>query len=172
MKNIILYALLLIPFLTKAQQSPTINFFEKHSEDKGYTSVYITKNTFDFFAKISDDNDAQSFKKAVSTLNTIKVLESERGSKSKENNIFYTELLPTLKNYEEILQVKEDGQIIKIFILSKNDKISEFVVLIYGPSENILVIMEGEDINIKQLAALSDNMNINGIDHIDEIDIK
>ena len=172
MKHSILYVLLLIPFLTMAQQSPTINFFEKHSEDKGYTSVYITKHTFDFFAKISDDNDAQSFKKAVSTLNTIKVLESEHGSKSKENNIFYTELLPALKNYEEILQVKEDGQIIKIFVLSQNDKITEFVVLIYGPSENILVIMEGEDINIKQLAAMSDNMNINGLEHINEIDTK
>lgn len=172
MKTSILYVLLLIPFLTMAQQSPTINFFEKHSEDKGVTSVYITEHTFNFFAKISNDEEALTFKETVSSLNSIKVLENDRGSAQMENNIFYTELLPSLTKYEEILKVKEDGQIIRIFILENNHKITEFVVLNYGSSENILVIMEGEDINIKQLSGLSDNMNIDGIEHIDEIDTK
>lgn len=172
MKTTILYVLLLIPFLTMAQQSPTINFFEKHSEDKGVTSVYITEHTFEFFAKISDDEEALTFKETVSSLNSIKVLENDRGSAQMENNIFHTELLPSLTKYEEILKVKEDGQIIRIFIQETNNKITEFVVLNYGPSENILVIMEGEDINIKQLSGLSENMNIDGIKHIDKINKK
>jgi len=169
MKTTILYALLLIPFLSIAQQSPSLSFFEKHSEDKGTTSVYITEHTFDFFSRISENEEALSFKKAVSTLKSIKVLESDRTSNRIETNIFHTELLPSLSKYEEILKVKEEGQIIRIFIYEKQHKITEFVVLNYGPSENILVIMEGEDIDIKQLASLSETMNINGIDHIDEI---
>lgn len=161
-----------MPFLTLAQQSPTINFFEKHSEDKGYTSVYITKHTFDFFSKINEKEDSNEFRESVSSLNSIKVLQSDHSSKSIESNIFHTELLPALNKYEEILKIKEEGQIIKIFLLSSNSKITEFVVLNYGPTENILVIMEGEDINIKQLSGLSANMNIDGIDHIDEINKK
>jgi len=89
-----------------------------------------------------------------------------------DTNIFYTELLPTLSEYEEILMLKEDGQVVKIFTYTNNEKITEFVVLNYGPAENILVIMEGEDINIKLLSKLSETMNIKGIEHIDEIDSK
>lgn len=172
MKTSILFVIMLIPFLTMAQETPTVKFFEKHSEDSGYTSVYITKNTFDFFAKISDDEDAKSFTKSVSSLNSIKVLENDGNTDNVENNIFYTELLPSLTKYSEILKVKEDGQFIRIFTYEINNKITEFVVVIYGSDENVLVILEGDDINIKQLSSMSGTMNISGVDQIDKIDME
>lgn len=65
---------------------------------------------------------------------------------------------------------KEDGEFTKIYTYKIDHKITEFVVLIYGPSYNILVIMEGDNINIKQLSRLSDTMKIDGIEHIGEIE--
>ncbi|MFK5857585.1 MAG: DUF4252 domain-containing protein [Bacteroidota bacterium] len=172
MKTSILFVIMLIPFLTMAQETPTIKFFEKYSGEKGYTSVYITKNTFDFFANISNSEDAKSFQESVSSLNSIKVLRNDGNSNNVEDNIFHTELLPSLKKYVEILMVKEDGQFIRIFTRKVNNKITEFVVVKYGSDENILVIMEGDDINIKQLSGMSGTMNIAGVDHIDKIDIE
>ena len=155
-----------------AQETQTIKFFEKYSGEKGYTSVYITKHSFDFFAKISSEEGKQSFQNAVSSLNSIKVLMNYSRLSETDNNVFCTELLPTLSKYEEILMVKEDGQIIKIFTYTNKQKVTEFVVLNYGPAENILVIMEGESIDIKLLSGLSETMNIEGIEYIDRIDSK
>lgn len=160
---------MLIPVLTMAQETPTIKFFEKYSEEKGYTSVYITKLSFDFFAEISDNEESKSFQESVSSLSSIKVLLNDFNL-NLENNPFYTELLPSLEKYEEILMFKEDGQFVKIFTYKIKDKITEFVVLNYGSTENILVIMEGDNINIKQLSGLSDTMKIDGIEHIGEIE--
>jgi len=172
MKTSILFVILLLPFITMAQESPTIKFFEKYSGEDGYLAVYITKHSFDFFAKISSEEGNQSFQDAVSSLSSIKVLEGNSRVSETDNNVFYTELLPTLSKYVEILMTKEDGQIVKIFTYTNLQKVTEFVVLNYGPAENILVIMEGEDINIKQLSSLSETLNIKGIEHIDEIEIK
>ena len=169
MKTSILLVVMLFPVLTMAQKTPTIKFFEKHSEEKGYTSVYITKYTFDFYAEISADEESKAFQESVSSLNSIKVLEN--GSKSTlENNPYYTELLPSLEKYKEVLLHKEDGEITRIFIYKIDNKITEFVVLNYGSAYNILVIMEGENINIKQLSKLSETMKIDGIEHIEKID--
>ena len=172
MKTSILFVIMLFPFLTMAQESPTIKFLEKYSGEKGYTSVYITKHSFDFFAKISDKDDTQSFQKNISSLNSIKVLENYSSVSEIDNNVFYTELLPTLSNYEEILMVKDGGQITKIFTYTNNQKIAEFVVLNYGTDGNILVIMEGEDINIKELSRLSETLKIEGIEYIGEVESK
>ena len=172
MKTSILFVIMLFPFLTMAQEAPTIKFFEKYSGEDGYLSVYITKYSFDFFAKINSEEGNQAFQKAVSSLSSIKVMDGASRLSKTDTNIFYTELLPTLSEYEEILMLKEDGQVVKIFTYTNNEKITEFVVLNYGPAENILVIMEGEDINIKLLSKLSETMNIKGIEHIDEIDSK
>lgn len=161
---------MLFPVLTMAQKTPTIKFFEKYSEDKKYTSVYITKYSFDFFAEISEDEESKAFQEGVSTLNSIKVLESD-SKFTLENNPFYTELLPSLKNYKEILMVKEDGESIKILTYTIDNKIKEFIVVNYGPNYNVLVIMEGDNINTKQLSKLSDTMKIDGIEHIDKIDL-
>jgi len=172
MKTSILFVIMLFPFLTMAQESPTIKFFEKYSGEDGYLSVYITKHSFDFFAKISSEEGNQSFQNAVSSLSSIKVMETNSRLSESDNNVFYTELLPSLSKYQEILMLKEDGQVVKIFTYTSMQKVTEFVVLNYGPAENILVIMEGDDINIKQLSSLSETMNIKGIEHIGEVDIK
>jgi hypothetical protein len=160
---------MLFPVLTMAQKTPTIKFLEKYSEEKGYTSVYITKYTFDFLEEIGDEEQTKAFREGVSSLNSIKVLQNDFNY-NLENNPFYTELLPSLEKYEEILMYKENGQFVKIFIYKIDNKITEFVVLNYGSTENILVIMEGDNINIKQLSKLSGTMKIDGIEHIDEID--
>ena len=154
--------------LAMAQKTPAIKFFEKYSEEKGYISVYITKSTFAFFATISDDEESDSFQESVASLNSIKVLLNYSSFGDTENP-FFTELLPSLTKYEEVFKIKEEGQNIIIFIYKKENKVSEFVVLNYGPTENILIIMEGDDINIKQLSKLSHTMNIDGIEHIDKI---
>ena len=169
MKTSILLVIVLFPVLTMAQKTPTIKFLEKYSEEKGYTSVYITKYTFDFYAEIGDEEQTKTFRESVSSLNSIKVLENDF-KYNLENNPYYTELLPSLEKYEEVLMHKEDGEFTRIFIYKPENKITEFVVLIYGPTYNILVIMEGDDINIKQLSKLSETMEIDGLEHIDEID--
>lgn len=173
MKKLLLLAFAIMPFLAMAQESPALKFFDKYSGKKGYTSVYITKHTFDFFAKITSEDEGEAFKENISGINTIKVIINEAPSNSLAENLFYKELLPSIPKttYDEILLVKEDEQVYQFFAKELNDKISEFLLVAYGPDENILVIIDG-DIDLKRLSKLSGTMKIEGFDRLGDIDTK
>jgi len=173
MKHLIVLAIIIMPFLTMAQESPVLKHFDKYSGQKGYTSVYITKHTFDFFAKISSEEEGKAFAENIAGINTIKVLINDSPSRTLTENLFYKELLPTIPKsiYEEILLVKEDGQVYRFYTKEENNKITEFLIVAYGLEENILVIIEG-DIDLKKLSKLSDKMEIEGFDRLENIDKK
>jgi len=164
---------MMLPFLTMAQESPAVKHFDKYSGQKGYTSVYITKYTFDFFTEVTSKEEGEAFKENIAGINTIKVLMNDAPSKVLTENLFYKELLPTIlkSTYDEILLVKEDGQIYRFFVKKENSKITEFIIVVYGPEENILVIIEG-DIDLKKLSKLSGTMKIEGFDRLEDIDKK
>jgi hypothetical protein len=113
------------------------------------------------------------FKENIAGVNTIKVLVNDSPSKMLSKNLFYKELLPTIPKsiYEEIMMVKEDGEVYEFFTKEENNKITEFLIVAYGPDENILVIIEG-DIDLKKLSKLSDTMKIEGFDHLKNIENK
>jgi hypothetical protein len=171
MKNVILLTILLIPFLTIAQESPAVKYFDKYSGNQGYTSAHITKHTFDFFTKINNNEEGKAFSENIAGVNTIKILIYDRPSKKTGENLFYNELLPSIHKsiYDEIMEVKEDEQNYKFFTKMENNKISEFLIVAYGPIENILVIIQG-DINLNKLSKLSGTMNIEGFDHLGNIE--
>lgn len=173
MKNLIVLAIIILPFLAAAQESPAVKHFDKYSGQKGYTSVYITKYTFDFFAELTSEEEGEAFKENIAGINSIKVLINYTPSQVLTENLFYKELLPTIpkSTYDEILLVKENEQVYRFFVKEKNSKITEFLVVAYGPIENILVIIEG-DIDLKKLSKLSGTMKIEGFDHLEDIDKK
>lgn len=164
---------MLLPLLTVAQESPAVKYFDKYSGQKGYTSVYITKYTFDFFTEFVSEEDGEDFKENIAGVNTIKVLMNESPSRTSSENLFYKELLPTITKsiYDDILVVKEDEQVYRFFVKEENDKIIEFLLVAYGPEENILVIIEG-DIDLRKLSKLSGTMKIEGFDRLEDIDKK
>ena len=167
----LILVILLIPFLTMAQETPANKFFEKYSGQEGYTSVYITKYMFELFAKISNEDDDKEFKDVTSNLNSIKILTIDSALNTKNERKFDKELSSLLprSTYKDLMIVKDGKQTVKFLINEKNDKISEFLMIVYGDSDPVLIFLEG-DIDLKKVSKLSKTMNVNGFEYLDNVD--
>lgn len=169
MKSIILSAFMLISILTNAQQTPANKMFEKYSGQEGYTSIYITKYMFDLFSKVNTEEEDKEFKDVTSKLTAIKILTADNESNSKFNDEF-AEILK-IPAYKEMMVIKDGKETIKFLIHEANNKISEFLMLVYGDDAPVLIFLEG-DIVLKDLSKLSKTMNVNGFEHLDKVEEK
>ncbi len=67
--------------------------------------------------------------------------------------------------------IKEKDQDVKFLINEKDGKIIELLLIAGGKDENVLISIKG-NINLKNISKLSKSMNINGLEHLEEIDKK
>ena len=174
MKNkFLILVILLIPFLTMAQETPANNFFEKYSGTEGYTSVYITKYMFELFAKITNDEENKEFNEITSNLNSIKILTIDSALNVKNERKFDKELSSLLpkSDYKDLMIVKDGKQTVKFLINEKDGKISEFLMIVYGDGDPVLIFIEG-DIDLKKISKLSKTMNVEGFEYLDNVDKK
>jgi hypothetical protein len=174
MKNkisLLLVLLLISGSISWAQQSPVDRLFDKYSGKDGFTSVYISKYMFDLFSSVeADDPDAKEMQKAVSNLNSIRILSMDEPAKSSGVN-FYKEVINDLpvNTYKELMVVKEKDQTLKFFIRENGDKISELLLLIGGTNDNTLISISG-DIDLKTISKLSKSMKIEGLENLNKVD--
>ncbi|MFN8257622.1 MAG: DUF4252 domain-containing protein [Bacteroidales bacterium] len=171
MKKLIIIALFwLFPVLLSAQKTPLNTFFDKYSGQEGYTSIYITKYLFQMFAKISNEKEDKEFKEVTSKLNAIKILSIDSAVNLVKKVDFATELKKILPSpeYADLMVIKEGKKTINFMIKEKNDKISELVMTVSGPGEQVLIFLEG-DIDLASMSKLSRTMNIDGFEHLKDV---
>ena len=172
MKNIILSAIMLMGLLTMAQETPANKFFETHSGQEGYTSIYITEYMFELFSKVSNEEEDKEFKEVTSKLKSIKILTIDSVQNINNQGKFEKELSSILlkAEYKEMMIIKDGAQTVKFLLNEKDGKISEFLMMVYGGNEEpVLIFLEG-DIDLKNISKLSKTMNVSGFEHLDKID--
>ncbi len=167
MKKLIIILALWMPLLLKGQESKLHRFFDEYSGKEGYTSVYITKYTFDLFARITDETEEKEFHALTSKLNSVKILTAQKSSN------FEKQILQIIGNdiYHDLMIVKDGKQTVRFLVNEKNGKISELVMIVTGKDEPVLMFLEG-DIDLNNISKLSKSMNINGFEYLDKIDEK
>jgi hypothetical protein len=170
MKKIILNLVLLIsPFLLIAQNTPVDELFEKYSGKEGFTSVYITSYMFSMFADMETEDP--EFDELVKNLTGIKILATDENYSGNVN--FYTEIINKipLSKYKELMVIKEKDQDVKFLIHEKDGKITELLLIAGGKNENALISIQG-NIDLKNISKLSKSMQIEGLEHLEEIEEK
>ncbi len=170
MKKIILnLVLLLIPFYIMAQNSPIDELFDKYSGKEGFTSVYITSYMFSMFSEMESEDP--EFDELVKNLTGIKILATDKSYSGNVN--FYTEIINKLplSEYKELMVIKEKDQNVKFLINEKDGKIIELLLIAGGKNENALISIQG-NIDLKNISKLSKSMQINQLEHLEEIDKK
>ncbi len=161
----------LLPLIAFAQ-SPADALFDKYSQKDGFTSVYITQQMFSLFADMDEEGDDEGFIDLVKNLTCIKIIsfEDTTGTLSKSVN-FYDEIVKSspAQKYEELMVVKKDNQDIK-FLIRKNGKIiNELLMVVAGKEENAMISIQG-NIDLKTISKLSKAMNIEGMENLEEIE--
>ncbi len=181
MKKLILMIAALVmvslPLQTFAQ-SATDALFEKYGAKDGFTTVHITKELFSLFGEITEEaegEEIEDFKEVVDGLEYIRILMYENSADNKyasESTLtnFKNDLEDVqLKNFTELMTVREQDEIVKFMIRKDGKMIKELLLLINQDDEAGFISITG-NINLKSIAKLSKSMDIKGLEQLQKMD--
>lgn len=167
MKKLTLLLLVaLVPALSFAQNSAVEKLFAKYGGQDGFTTVTINSGLLKMAAEMSDDQDGAE---VLNNIHTVKILAQESGVADN----FYEEVMGELKRdaYEELMTVNSDDEDVIFLIKRAGEKIVEFLLVVGGQDDNTIIYIGG-DLLMKDLAKLSNSMNIGGnaFAHLEELE--
>jgi hypothetical protein len=151
-----------------AQSDPVGDLFNKYANKDGFTTVYVTGDLLKMAAKCDAEDEGMKF---LSQLTEIKVLaqEGEEGQTVTMN--FHDEIWPDLDKsaYKELLIVKDKDQDVKMLARENNDIISEFLIIVSGKDENVLVQIKGK-LSLKDMDKLSEAFDFKGFEQLKKLE--
>lgn len=172
LKNILCFlALLLMPAMATAQESPVQKWIRSFEGRNGITTVSISSTMFRLLSRInSSDPDYKDIIRFSSKLQDFKVVvvEGEGNSKATARTDF-NRLMGSapLKGYDELMSVNEGGNHIVFRVLERDDHIRELIMTITGTDQVILFIRG--DFKLNELTEIADDMNITGMNKMKKL---
>ncbi|MDX9769024.1 MAG: DUF4252 domain-containing protein [Tenuifilaceae bacterium] len=164
-KTIALVVLLLFAGMLFAQKSPVDKLFDRYAGKDGYTSIFISEYMFTLFANLNEAD--KEFQDVVKGLSGIKILATEKQNPDVDFHKEIMKELPT-NEYKELMVIREKEQNLTFLIKDIKGKVVE-LLLIVGGSENVLISIQGRDINLQNISKLSKSMNIDALGPLENI---
>ena len=155
MKKItLILSLLLIALPFYAQNKSIDELFDKYSGQEGFTCVNINGGLLTLASWMEDDKES---KEMLKDLNHVRILAME--DKSIKNVNFYKEIIASIpvKDYVELMTVKEKDKDVKFLVKQANVYITELLMIV-GGKDNALISIIGK-IDPKNLSKMSHMMN-------------
>lgn len=160
--------LLLLGLAVFGQKSAVDNIFDKYSGKDGYTTVYISNFMFNLLNSLEiDDPEYEEFSKATSGINSIRILAQE-GSGSESFGKELIEMLPR-SEYKELMVVKEEDEEVLFLAREKGGKITEFLLIASGGSDDALIAITG-DIDLESLSSIAEGLDLPGMENLEELE--
>ena len=173
-KIILIIAIAFMPFLSNAQTS----IFDKYDGNEEVTTVVVSKKMFDLMAKFGGSSDeAKEYAAMVGGIDGLKVFTTE-------NSSIANDMKKTVESYKkssklsELMRVndKETNVIIYIREGKDEDHVEELLMFVNGigkhfkgseefSAEAVIVSLVG-NIDLNQIAELTEKMNISGSEHL------
>jgi len=170
MKTISLFVFLIMMSIAgKAQNKAIEDIFKKFDGKNGVTTVNISKDLLSLAAQM-DSNDFKA-KDLVSQISGLRVLTFEKALP--EDKVAFENMVKalSLQDYKELMVVREKDQNVKMLMKENQGKISEFLLLVTGGNDPVLVSIVGS-IDPKELGKLSSCMKLNGLEHLAKLNKK
>jgi Domain of unknown function (DUF4252) len=160
-------ALVAIPLMLTArgayaQDDAIGKFFGKYVEDSRFTLVTVSPRMFRLLAKVDWDSISPDVRETVQKLHSLRILSTETTPGQ-----FYKEALSKidLKEYEELITVREKNSNTRFLIKENGATISELVMISVDEGDFTLLSFVG-DIDLDKLSKLSSTMSIKGMENL------
>jgi len=170
MKKIVSIVFMLVMIGGLSAQSLISTTFSDYEANEDYTRVSISKKMFSIIANLdSDDEEDMELIKAISNLDGLKIIVAD----SSENpQAMFKESMSRIPNrFEELMTVNDKDEKIVFMIDEKDGVVSEFIMVMRGDDEFVLLDMFGQ-IDLNQIVKLSRTMNIDHLDKLEKIEEK
>jgi hypothetical protein len=172
MKHILFSALILFLALDASSQSnPVDELFDRYNGKDGFTTVTISSKLLGMFSSNDQkDQKDQDINNLINKLKSIRILSVEDTTLNRKIN-FYNELSKKMdfSAYEELMVVKEGGNMTKFLIRQSGNTIAELLMISGGPGGNTLISIRG-DLDLKTISGLSKQMGIQQLEGLEKIE--
>lgn len=162
MKKLITFLLLLLPITMMAQQTEFDQFFQKYSGKESYTTVDISTDFLKIIMGFTENDE--DLKDLISNIERIRIVICE------ENNPTFVDdakrLTTKQKAYKPITTVNSNGETTQIFVIKKENKITDFLLTSFSKSENIVINIVGKNLDVNKVSNLSKSVQIKGMDKL------
>jgi len=172
MKKIIAFAALMMIVMTGAFAQDAISkFFSKYQNDESFTQVTVSSKMFSLFTNMEAETaEDKEVLEAISKLKGLRILGKENTSDARQ---LYKEafgLIP-LKEFEELMSVRDKDKDMKFYIKENAGKISELLMVMGGTDDFMVMSLFGE-IDLKQVSRIGKKMNVSGLENLEKMDKK
>lgn len=159
MKRIIIFAALLLSFITASAQSGKA-VYKKYSDSEGVRAVYISSAMFRMVGNLPDlkvNSNNVNLGPIVQTLTGLYILNSE-DSKTIAAIKADVERFVDSGKYELLMEAKENKEVMRMYTAGTDDIVDSFVMLAVEPGEIAFICLDGK-MNREDLEkALADKM--------------
>lgn len=139
-KYVFILVLLIVGQNCLAQSAESLfNYFK---DEKGVESVSISPFLMKFARLFMDEDDKNN--PMIKDINSVQVLDLEDSPKNVQERFAKEVKKLKLNGYETWIQVKEDGETVKIVAKVKDDVVRELLILQAGDDDCALVLMKGK----------------------------
>jgi hypothetical protein len=169
MKKLMIGAvMMMVSVMAQAQGDAITKFFSKYQNDDTFSQVTVSSKMFGLFTNMEvESKDDQEVLDAISKLKGLRVLAKENARNSRE---LYKEAMAMIpvKEYEELMTVRDKDKDMKFFIKETGGKISELVMVAGGNEEFMVLTVYGE-IDLKQMSKIGRKMDVDGLQNLDKL---
>ena len=166
-KLLVIVVLTIAPVIVSAQSQ-----FDKFEDIDGVTSVIVNQKAFSLMSTLGAGSDDE-YMDLIKNINSLRVFATESAQVAAQMN---TEAQNYLKkaNLEELMRIKDEDNNVKIYIRegSSENYVKELFMFVTGTnlnendnSETVIISLTG-DIDLKQIAKLTEQMNLPGGEHL------
>ena len=171
MKEIIGAGVLMMVMSGAFAQDAISKFFSKYQSDESFSQVTVSSKMFALFTNMDAETpEDKEVLDAISKLKGLRILAKEdaRNARALYKEAFT--LIP-IKEYEELMSVRDKDKDMKFLIKESGGKISE-LLMIMGGNEQFMVMSLFGEIDLKQVSRIGKKMNVDGLEHLEKMDKK
>ncbi len=169
MKKIIVFAIVMVVVSGVQAQDAISKFFGKYQADESFSQVTISSKMFGLFTNMTaDTKEDKEVLDAISKLKGLRILAKEdaRNARTLYKEAF---TLVPMKEYEELMSVRDKDKDMKFLIKETGGKISELLMIMGGNEQFMVMSLYGE-IDLKQVSSIGKKMNVGGLENLENLD--
>jgi hypothetical protein len=169
MKKIMAIAILMIVVSGARAQDAISKFFTKYQDDESFTQVNVSSKMFSLFTNMDAETpEDKEVLEAISKLKGLRILHKDNTSDARALYKEAFALIP-VKEFEELMSIREKDNDIKFYIKESGGKISE-LVMIMGSMDDFMVMSLFGEIDLKQVSRIGKKMDVKGLENLQNLD--
>lgn len=150
MRHFILTIALLLPLSLMAQNRDVESLFKELSGKEGYTTVDLSTDFIKMMAGAGDDEKATDI---ANNITSLKVISCDDSTLTTDFVKRMDRLVERIK-FKQITSINDNGERIRIFANSKGDSVTDFLLTVYGKSDNVLIYISGKNLNFNRISKM------------------